>query len=214
MKLNKKSLTLTELVIAVALLGTVFAAATNFNLASYNIYYSSDKLVETQLALSPAMEMIIKNASQVVGDTGAGEVLPNAGFFFGMSGGNYIEVHMRLDMNNPHTPGNYNDDTWVGFWRRTDGSYTHDLVFCPNCDPNVTLCNGTCNIQTLVSGKIVNSSDPGGSEGFKITDNIVSKGCIDIQIIGRFTPSLPVNPLTNPEVTFASTVCPSGLSVK
>lgn len=209
--INSKSLSLTELVIAIALLGTVFAAATSFNIASYNFYYSSDKLVETQLAISPAMEMVVKNASLVVGDIPTGMLL-SEGFFFGLAHGNYQEVHMRLDLNSPPTPNNYNDDTWVGFWR-DEPSNSNDLIFCGNCNPNVSHCNGTCATQTLIKGRLLDWSQS-GIEGFKITDRLSTNGCIDISITGRYNPSLSADPLTNPEVNLTSTVCPSGLSLK
>ncbi|MDP2938964.1 MAG: hypothetical protein Q8O13_02625 [Candidatus Omnitrophota bacterium] len=99
--LYKKALSLTELIIAIVLLGTVFAAATAFNLATYKFYYSADKYAQTQLAIAPAMELISKNILQGIGAkddpavsfTGAGPPYNNITIRYDSTGNAQIDAN-------------------------------------------------------------------------------------------------------------------------
>lgn len=202
---KQEAVTLTELIISVVLLGTVFLAATTFNLASYNFYYSADKFVQTQLAISPAMEKIVKDASLQSGDLNdMGRYLFPAGCV-----NNCNEVHIRMDYNanTPplpnNTPGDYNDDTWVGFW----SDVNHNLWYCDNCNgqQSVAGCGGCMGILYVLTNKLITG-------GFILTRN--DPDCkLDINVTGRFDPSKSPNE-DNPEVTFLSSVCPRSLSLK
>jgi type II secretory pathway pseudopilin PulG len=203
---HKKAITLTELIIAVILLGVAFAAATTFSFASYNFFFSSDRFVQTQLAVSPAIEMIVKDAYRQTGD------VSNSGIYLFPVGctNDCNEVHLRLDLNNPATPNNYTDDTWLGFWR-----LNNSLVYCSNCaQPSVLQCGGACAVETLVNNRIVSTTDPGGLEGFELTPNFTDPNCrLNIEITSRYNPSQAVGP-DNPQVTLTTSVCPRSISLR
>ncbi len=196
---RKQSITLTELIIAIVLLGTVFLVATTFNLASYNFYYSTDKFVQTQLAISPAMEQIVKEALRATGDVTS---TTSASGFFPAAGGS--EIHIRRDYNAAgapnNTPSDYLDDIWAGF--RLNGN---NLEYCSDCvRPNAL---GACNSswESMASNRIT---------AFNVTPNFTDPNCrVDIQITGRYNPSQPSDP-DNPEVTLMTSLCPRSLSLR
>ncbi len=213
---HKKAFTLTELIIAVVLLGVIFMAATTFNIASFSFFRETDKFVQTQLDISPAMEKVVKEISLEAGDVAS----PGISFMcYPPACSPNNEVHIARDYNSSgipnNTPNDYTDDTCVAFWRG-DGLQIHDLMYCSNCSGCVragldTHTCGCLTLTTLVSNRIVAPSDPSGKEGFTVAAN---PNCgVDITITGRFDPTqLPGD--NNPQVELTTTACPRSVSLQ
>ncbi len=218
--MNRKSLTLTELIIAIVLLGIVFLTATNLEISGRRFYIQSDRYTQAIMDIAPAMEKIEKTALLQIGDiTNTGISLFPAGCV-----NNCNEVHIRRDYNaagNPNnSPGDYADDRWVAFWRSNAPpnnclppnpamATANDLLFCRNCQNQAISngCNCAANDCQSLAKRIV--APAAGLEGFVVTSNA---NCgIDISITARFDPTNLADD-NNPQVFLTSSACPRGTS--
>jgi len=176
---HHKSVTLVELLIAISLLGLVILAATSIDLFARRQLRDTD--IRTQLIneISPAMEHMVKNILQGIGD------INNPGVI-GTHGGNTIQI--RQDTN-----GN----------SRADDSYNITYQLLGN---NILFTDTFLGISNeVIAQRITNltfSYIDTNSNGVPDSRDAL----LDINITARWDPTLSPDSITNPEVQLNSRV--------
>lgn len=185
----KRGITLIELIIAISLVGMIVLAIVAVDMASRRFVNTSDFEARAQNQISPALELIAKDVSRAVGnrisDTGVNQTSAAK-----------IDIAARLDINATggpnNTPGNYGDDTWIGYGFDS-GTSTIRRRECLN---NAWPCVATASNST-VANHIVSPTN------FTINS---TNGAVRIVISSRLPES------DNTTVTLETTVFPRGNS--
>jgi hypothetical protein len=172
----KKTITLIELLIAISLLLLIVLGAGAFHIASERFLRSSETKVSVVNDLTYILEHINKYISLATGDINVpGIVLSDS-----------THLRIRVDLNNPPTPNDYTDDTWLEY--RLNGN---NLEFCSNFNVNTNRCNTSYEIlfSKLVETRRFSFSQPSS----KINQVAVS----GLKL--RYKPSKPTDSSQNPE---------------
>jgi hypothetical protein len=173
--LFKRAITLLELLIAISLLLLIVLGVGVFDIASRRFLRSSETKVSVVNDLAYILEHINKYISLATGDINVpGIVLPDS-----------THLRIRVDLNNPPTPNNYTDDTWLEY--RLNG---HNLEFCSNFNITTNRCRTS---YEILSSKLVET------DSFSFSQPQINQ----IVISGlklRYKPSKPVDSSQNPEV--------------
>lgn len=123
----KAGFTLIELLIAISLVGMIILAVVAVDVASRRFVNTADYEARAQNQISPALEMIVKDVSQAVGNRVIPDP-PGSGVRQNPPG-NTTNIGARLDTDND--PGDYNYDTWIGY-SFDSGTSTIRRKECPN----------------------------------------------------------------------------------
>jgi len=180
---------LIELIIAMVLMSLVLLGFVSIDIFSRHHVISSDKRVKVQNEISYAIDYMSKYVHQGIGD------YSNPPITVYPASGAQTGFRVRVDLNNPQTPSNLSDDTWVNFYLdsntlKTSGATTENLtgrisgVFNPNVMPDFP------------------------DKGFyvKITDLGTA---VEIGLVGRYDPAAEASS-DNPQVSMKTRlVCPS-----
>lgn len=98
--------TLTELLIAISLVGMIILSLVAVDVAMRKFLNTSDYTARVQNEISPALDMIVKDTSRAIG------YINDSGIV--ISGSNRIEIR-QLDTNNPPSYSDYADDPWIRY---------------------------------------------------------------------------------------------------
>lgn len=115
----KRGITLIELIIAISLVGMIVLAIVAVDMASRRFVNTSDFEARAQNQISPALELIAKDVSRAVGNIKSDSGIcrdsdPNPCTITASLPAS-LNIRSRIDKNSNPTPGNYGDDTWVGY---------------------------------------------------------------------------------------------------
>lgn len=146
----RNGLTLIELLIAISLVGMIILAVVAVDVASRRFVNTSDYEARAQNQISPALEMIAKDVSQAIGNRVIPDP-PGSGVRQNPPG-NTANIGSRLDTDDE--PGDYNDDTWIGY-SFDSGTSIIRRKECPN---NAWPCVPT-NIDPAIANHIINTTD-------------------------------------------------------
>lgn len=187
-KKNRKGITLTELLVAMILMGVVVLGivSVDFSIRGMQKNISRDTFVT--MRTSATMLDMAKNAAVMTGDQN------NLGF--DNSGPN--RFCFRKDVNGSgspnNTPNNYNDDFWICY--QQSGT---NIFKCSRSNPSD--CPG--------SPFILGTAVAGGLSISYIPDSVAQNSSIAISIKNRYDPTQPASPSNNPEVTMTTKVSPA-----
>ena len=179
---NRRSgLNLIELIMSMVLMSLVLLAFFSIDLFSRNHVISSDRRAKVQNEISYAIGDMSKYVQQSIGDYNNPPIVryPAAGAQTGFQ--------VRLDLNNPRTPRDLLDDSWVIFYLNGN-----QLIRILPGYPNETL-------SSRVSGIFVANVMPDyPTEGFyvRIADQGMS---VDVGLVGRYDPAATANS-DNPQI--------------
>lgn len=141
---------------------------------------SSDRRAKTQNEISYALDFISKYVQQSVGDFNNPAIrrYPTAGAQTGFQ--------VRVDLNNPKTPGNLIDDSWITFYLNGN-----QLIVIFGLTPEVLT-------DRIISNFLADVMPDYPTRGFyaRITDQGMT---VDVGLVGRYYPSVAASS-SNPEV--------------
>lgn len=177
--LNKKALTLIELLIAISLLSVIvlgFSSIDSF--ARYQVM-SSDRRAKLQNELSFALEHMSKNIMRGIGDVSSPPLESITNGF-----------RVNVDRNNPPTPGNLGDDTWIRY------TLSGNTLRC-SLDNEIL---STHIVSGVVTG--IMPSNPANGFYINLTDNSI---VIEIGLVARWQPAV-ASSIDNPQITMRSQI--------
>jgi len=182
-------MTLTELLVSTALIGIVMLGVVSVEYASKRSQENMSRKSIVTTRTSAMLLHIVKNAALAVGD------VIDVGIRIRTTGGiNSRYACFRQDI--PQTPGNYSDDTWVCYTRRT----TNKVHTCNRTSP------GACTSFTTTLGT---------ATALSVTytaDRATQTNRVDISITSLYDDSAPFDPDGNPRVIMTAQVNPTGQS--
>ena len=185
MNFNKlDGITLTELIVASAVIGIIMVGVVSVDYAIKKSKQSISAQTILTMQTGGVMLDISKNIALATGDRNDIGVVDNP------------NVCARQDQNALQTPDDYTDDTWV----------CYDLSGTTLSKCNLGLPGG-CPIGTSeVVGNNVTS--------IIVTPQFIAglRFSVDIQVTCVYDPAEPINPITNPEYILTSCVSPPGHS--
>lgn len=183
-------LSLIELLVTMILMSLVLLGLFSIDLFSRDQVLSSDRRVKVQNEISYALEYMSKYVSRGTGN------LNNSPIMIYPDSGPQTGFKVRVDLNNPQTPGVFSDDTWVNFYLNANS-----LMASTETGPLSTrICSGSD--FTSVMPEYL----PDPVIGFYVMINLNS---VDIGLVGRYKPTDPATPV-NPQVSMKTRViCPS-----
>lgn len=181
MKISLRALTLLELLIAMILLS--FFVLSFYLIASFSHYHvsASDRRAKIQNELSLTLEHMNKNVLQGIGNVS--QPLPQPPLEIIANG-----FRVRVDRNNPPTPQDLTDDTWINY------VLSGNTLSC-------TLNNEVLSdhiIANVVFGPL--PANPASGFYINLTDNATA---VEIGLVARFRPAAPVS-LDNPQLVMKS----------
>ncbi|MDD5129384.1 MAG: hypothetical protein PHO40_07035 [Candidatus Omnitrophica bacterium] len=191
--LNKKTgVNLIELIVCMVLISLVVLGFFSVELFSRHHVISSDRRAKLQNDLSYSLEYISKYVQQSAGDINnpAIKVYPTSGVQTG------FQTH--VDLNDPHTPNDLSDDTWVIFYLNGN-----------------TLNSVQDGVTEVLSDKVVSGFDnyimpASPDKGFYV--NITNQGAaVDIGLVARYFPGSAVS-VDNPQTAMKTSLVSSGSS--
>ena len=173
----RKTVTLTELILGVVLLGMVILGVGAFNAASHQLLASSERKTQVINELTFILDQLHRDILLGIGDVNNPSINVNAA-------GNTLTIRQDIDLatGNPlNTPGDYTDDAMI--------TYVFGVA-----NPNQITANG----QVLTSRFIA---------GPNFAVSIVNGGVQLADINIRFDPNNPaIDPLENPQVSMTDAV--------
>ncbi|MFA5090468.1 MAG: hypothetical protein WC510_05525 [Candidatus Omnitrophota bacterium] len=130
MSINKRSVTLLELVISIVLLSIVVLVFSGFELLVNSILLNSDRKARIQNEVSYIMEHMDKEITKTIGDNSNVPVSTA-----GISSDNAVEFYVDLSATNATGDGQRatEGDCWRAYRLNSN-----ELWFCPNCTDNAT----------------------------------------------------------------------------
>ncbi len=191
---QSKGLTLTELIVAVILVGIVMLAVAAMDVAMRQVHQTSSKDAQVKMKVSSALLHLANNVTVATGMSQDPGIVIEP-----IMTGNSHRVYIRKDGGDPAT---YDDDQWIHYdvieyVTPEDGV---DVIFCPQSEdpdldptcfaPEITLAN--------VSSMFTELAQYGVSGGFHVKVSIES----------RYDNSLPYDPLDNPQYRLDSKIIP------
>jgi len=143
--MNKKAVTLIELLLAVSLMGLIMLLAANVEKATRTFYFRADRQGQLQVRLSAAMEHMVKNLSLVHGE------INNSGIDLALPGDSQIVFRRDRQVGGIYTPQDYTDDAWMRYWRVGD-----QIMFCQNWDRVGLSCLPPATVETICNDNVTN----------------------------------------------------------
>ena len=179
---NRESgINLIELIVSIVLMSLVLLGFFSINLFSLRHVIGSDRRAKLQNEISYTIEYMSKYVQQSIGD------FNNPPIERYPSAGPQRSFQVRVDLNNPQTPSDLNDDTWVSFRLNGNTLRAHQ--------------NATNEILTeRISGDFDTNVMPEfPDKGFYV--NITDQGtAVDIGLVGRYKPAVVASP-DNPQIS-------------
>lgn len=171
------SLTLIELLISVTLLSAIILAISNIDLFGRFHTISAERRVKLQNEISSTLDHMSKNIMQGIGGVSNPALELITGGF-----------RVRVDWNNPSTPQNLSDDTWVEY------TLSGNTLSC-------NLNNETISTH-IVPGVVIGTMPSNPTSGFYInlTDN---NTVVEVGLVARWQPTV-ASSADNPQVTMTS----------
>ncbi|MCG2713429.1 MAG: prepilin-type N-terminal cleavage/methylation domain-containing protein [Candidatus Omnitrophica bacterium] len=179
-------ITLIELIVSMALMSLVVLSIYSIELFSRHHVISSDKRAKVQNEISYAIEYMSKYVQQSIGDSQLPAIrrYPSAGTQTGFQIG--------IDLNNPQTPKDLSDDTWVNFYLSGNS-----LIAQKGASSEVL----TGRISGVFAANTVMPNSPGQGFYVNITDPGPNQGiAVDIGLVGRYNPTVAAS-ADNPQVS-------------
>ncbi|TAN59426.1 hypothetical protein EPN16_07240 [bacterium] len=121
----KRGITLIELLIAISLVGMIVLAIVAVDVASRRFVNTSDFEARAQNQIAPTLDMIAKDVSLAIGNVRADSGICKDSDPTPCNITTSVvsqNIRSRIDRNSNPTPGNYSDDTWVGYRYNSTGS--------------------------------------------------------------------------------------------
>lgn len=190
-KVRDKSITLIELLVAMAMLGILILGFSSIDLFSRYHALSSERRAKLQNEVSYALAHMNKNVAQGMGNVAQPplEAIANSGF------------RVRVDRNIPPTPQILTDDTWLNY---TLSNNTLSFTWDSNTEP---LSNYI--VSGVVSGIMPSDPDTGG---FYI--NLTENGSvIEVGLVARFDPAVAKS-VDNPQVAMKTRLYARGAAAR
>lgn len=200
--MNKKGLSLTELLIASVLIGIVMVGVMAFNFSVKSIEDTSTKASLTALRASQALGFLKRDAETATGDAS------DPGIVHGINAGGDPSICFRQDKSIPVTPGIYTDDTWVCFYVETD-----QLKRCANLPAAAAVPLYTDATCTTATGKtippLIDLTDKNFFTVAKTIDGALTRiSSVTFTITTRYDTSTGASVLENPTYTLTTKVSP------
>jgi Tfp pilus assembly protein PilE len=196
---SKRSITLAELLIAIALVGLLVIAV--FSLDNYARFHliTSDRRARAQNDVSYALEHMSKYAFQGIG------AQPDSPPFEQIASGFRVRVDRNLERAVPQnpTPENLNDDNWINY-TLSDNSL---LCSCTQISAASPPCFGDELLSShIITGVTYTAMPDNPTSGFYInlTEN---SSMVEIGIVSRYRPNNPPS-LDNPQVAMKTRLLP------
>jgi prepilin-type N-terminal cleavage/methylation domain-containing protein len=177
--MNRKGVTLVELILAAALVGVIILAAFSLDTTAHRFFTSSDRKARVLNEMMFVMEHIQKNAARVTG-------------FVGRPGYNVAAnvLEMRV-ADSDNDPTRFDDDVWVQY--RLSGNR---IIY----DPDM-FAAGSTDTETLTERVITN-----GLNFSELTDGDGSVYGVRVSLQGEFTPGDGGSERNNPSAELNTTV--------
>jgi len=177
---KKRGMNLLELIVAMVLMSLVLLGFFSIELFSSHHVVTSDRRAKLQNEISYSLEYMAKYVQQGVGD------FNNPPITRYPTSGTQTGFRVRVDMNNPPTPNNLTDDTWVVFYLSGNELRTFQGVGSSEA------------LSSRICSNFVNDKMPQfPNAGFyvDITDN---GAVVDVGLMGRYYPAQSVS-MENPQ---------------
>lgn len=171
--------TLTELLIAITLVGMIMLAVVSLDVSSRRFFLSSFYDAAVQNRISPVVELIAKDALTACGKK------DNPGIVIAS---NIIKIR-HIDAKNPPTYTNYNDDSWVAY-RFVDNTIEKRICADSSCSSD------SDTVSTIV--KNIENCE------FNFTDDLM----VSITVTAARQVNPATSELPNPKVRLETTVAP------
>lgn len=171
--MNKKSITLLELIIAISLLAVIILGVSAFDIAGRSFLMSSERRSQILNEQTFILEHLSKNINNVVGDASSPGIVISIG-------GGVSRLDLRHEVND--TPGDYSDDEWVRYEFIPNN---HEIRFYPDT-------SDTSDFEVL-SSRVVNFA----FDFFPSSASIIGVVIDDLRI--RYDPSMAIKSRDNPE---------------
>jgi len=203
---NERAITLTELVVASAMIGIVMVGVASFGSSISQLQSSTSRSVILGMRAKSVLARISDDAFATIGDN------EDLGYRWRMQGPNSRSICFRHDV--ASTPSDYTDDTWTCYWRDND-----DILFLcgpnptvsPNTPGNAVQCDGTGSRRRLLELRQRNF--------FNVVRQPIVAGdfnrrldYFEFEIFTLFDPSLTENPITNPRYDVTAQISPPAQS--
>ena len=181
-----RGITLIELIISMVIMAMVILGIFSIELLSRHRVISSEKRAKVQNEISYAIEYMSKYVQQSIGDSQLPAIrrYPSAGTQTGFQIG--------IDLNNPQTPKDLSDDTWVNFYLSGNS-----LIAQKGASSEVL----TARISGVFAANTVMPNSPGQGFYVNITDPGPNQGvAVDIGLVGRYNPAVAAS-IDNPQIS-------------
>ncbi|OGX37483.1 MAG: hypothetical protein A3C36_06330 [Omnitrophica WOR_2 bacterium RIFCSPHIGHO2_02_FULL_52_10] len=198
-----RGLTLTELLVASALVGIVMLGIVSFGLAIRQMQGSTSKTVILSMRAKAAMAQVTNDAILSAGDP------TNMGVRADTTGDDR-SISFRKGIGDPSS---YNDDKWARYYK--DG--TDKLYRCEECnDPPTNACQvpvsslGNCGNNRRY---LIDINDSTFGDFFTIQNDANGRlDYIELILNGIYDRTKAIHPIENPEITVTTRVSPPGHS--
>jgi Tfp pilus assembly protein PilE len=187
-KLNTKSITLSELIVSIMIIGIMILSFYSLESFSHEKIVSADRRTKVQNSLSYCMDTMGKMVLRANGNKDNPPILlyPTVGVKSGFQ--------VRVDFNTPQTPDNLADDEWVYF----------------TISGNQLSVGGTTVPTEVLSSKILanfnNSVMPATpADGFYVWVDATGN-TVDLGLVGRYDTASPANLSMNPQVAMKTRI--------
>lgn len=197
-RINKKGLSLTELLVATVLMGIVMMGVISINYAMRRMEGTTSKSTVLAIQTAAAMNHITKNGLLAVGfESDPGIVLqlttPPAVSY----------LSFRQDING--TPGNFSDDLWVIY---TDGGQANELYTCTQDAGTGPIPNTGSGGRCETTGNLVLLNNVSAINYQLVRDATTHSTYVDIDIQTQADVTQPADPIRNPTYELTVQISP------
>lgn len=207
MKNNIKGLSLTELLVASALIGIVMLGVVGFNVAITTMQNTTMSATSGAISAATAISILRRDIQEAIGDSNNPGILESH-----PNGSTEHLLAIRTENGNPPTPDDYSDDNWT-CWSATDADpvlrRNFQPVYFQNNRPNPPNSNFTLDncTQSLRSQQVnIPLSD---SDFFSIQPNATGGiSSVELTISTLANPDEDPDPLTNPVTVLTTKINP------
>ena len=200
-----EGITLTELLVASAMIGILMIGTASFSLAIQRLQSSTSRSTILTMKMNAAMAEISQDAMLVVGNAA------DRGVYAWTNNNDTNSICFRQDL--PGTPWDYTDDPWICYYH--DDSF--DIYRCPGtthsfppaCTKSSQCCAGVPKSNQTHLLSIARSV----SEYAEVINDINGRfEYIKLTLTARFDKNKPIHPITNPQHTLTTKISPPGHS--
>jgi len=191
-----QALTLTELLVAITLLGIVMLAVASLDVAMRQAYQTTSKDADVSMRVAAAMLHITNNTAVATGMQSDPGIVPDVDV-----PANTTDLYLRRDGGNPST---YTDDTWMCY-HYDAGTPTQDIIVCPSI-PSTPIPGPNC--TAVCPDKYVLLR---GVETFDVLfepDEVERDLYLIVTIRARYDITAPGDIIDNPSLTLGSRILP------